>query len=99
MAISGDERVGQSFLFHTCYTKGGGDSVALFWFYAQVMQLVGGELSWGPILLRIDNLNIYKHPMIIHLIYSHGYCVVFIAPYKSCDGSIEYVFSTLQTRL
>jgi hypothetical protein len=37
--------------------------------------------------------------MIIHLIYSRGHHVVFCAPYWSCDGSIEYDFNTLQTRL
>jgi hypothetical protein len=64
------------------------------------MQLVGGEPSWVPFFLfAIDNLNIHKHQMIIHFIYSHCHCVVFCAPYWSCDGSIEYVFNTLQTRL
>jgi hypothetical protein len=37
--------------------------------------------------------------MIIHLIYSPGHHVVFLALYLSCDGSIEYVFNMLQTRL
>lgn len=45
--FSGDERVGQSFSFHRCYTKRGDGSVVLLGFQTQVMQLVGGKLSWA----------------------------------------------------
>jgi len=50
-------------------------------------------------IFTMDNLNIHKHPIIINLIYTRGHRVVFRAPYWSCDGPIEYVFNTLQTRL
>jgi len=33
------------------------------------------------------------------LVAEHGHRVVFRAPYWSCDGAIEYVFNTLQTRM
>jgi hypothetical protein len=62
------------------------------------MQLVGSEPSWAPIFVHNGQLE-HPHLMIIHLIYFRGHCVVFRAPYWSCDGSIEYVFNTLQTKL
>jgi hypothetical protein len=41
------------------------------------------------------------HPLTTNLINARGHRVVFRAPYWywSCDGAIEYVFNTLQTRL
>ena len=47
----------------------------------------------------MDNLNIHKHPMIWDMIEDAGYRVVFRAPYWSCDGAIEYVFSTIHVKL
>jgi len=47
----------------------------------------------------MDNLNIHRHPAIDNLIHAQGHRVVLRAPYWSCDGAIEYVFNTLQTRL
>ena len=50
-------------------------------------------------LFTMDNLNIHKHPVILDLIHGRNHRVIFRAPYWSCDGAIEYVFNTLQTRL
>ncbi len=52
-----------------------------------------------PLLFTMDNLNLHRHPIVSNLIYGRGHRVVFCAPYWSCDGSIEYVFNTVQTRL
>jgi hypothetical protein len=50
-------------------------------------------------LFTIDNLNLHRHPVTTKLIYACGHCVVFWAPYWSCDGAIEYIYNTLQTHL
>ena len=47
----------------------------------------------------MDNLNLHTHPVTNNLIYARGHRVVFRASYWSCDGAIEYIFNTLQTRL
>ena len=100
IAILGDERVGHSFSFHSiCCTNGGVD---LFCFYDFMLELCDWLVENCPgheFLIMMDNLNIHKHPMIMHLMYFCRHHVVFRAPYWSCDGSIEYVFNTIQTRL
>ncbi len=99
MVISGDERDGHSFLFHKCHTKGGIDLLCFFDFMLELCDWLAANHPGRQFLFTMDNLNIHKHPVMINLIYSHGHCVVFRAPYWYCDGSIEYVFNTLQTRL
>ncbi len=49
--------------------------------------------------LTMDNQNIHKHPVVIQLIKEAGHCIVFCAPYWSCNGAIEYVFNTIHTLL
>jgi hypothetical protein len=99
MAISGDEREDHAFSFHRCFVEGGTD---LFWFYTFLLELFDWLNENRPgrsFLLTMDNLNIHCHPAVLHLIAERGHQVVFRAPYWSCDGAIEYVFNTLQTRL
>ena len=50
-------------------------------------------------IFTMDNLNIHKHQLILHLIHVRGHRVVFRAPYWSCDGAIEYVFNTIHVKL
>lgn len=38
----------------------------------------------------MDNLNIHKHPMILQLLRSRGYRILFRAPHWSVDGPMEY---------
>jgi hypothetical protein len=78
---------------------GGADLLHFFDFMLELCNWLAANHPVCQFLFTMDNLNIHKHPMIIHLIYSHGHRVVFRAPYWSCDGSIDYVFNTLQTRL
>ncbi len=99
MAISGDERDGHSFLLHKCYNKGGTDLLCFFDFMLKFCNWLAVNHPGCQFLFTMDNLNIHKHLMIIHLIYSRAHCVVFRAPYWSCDSSLEYVFNTLQTGL
>ena len=99
MVILGDERVGEAFSFHRCYTEGGTN---LWHFYNYMLELcnwlAANQPGWD-FLFTMDNLNIHKHPVIFHLIYLRRHRVVFWAPYWSCDGAIKYVFNTLHTRL
>ena len=37
--------------------------------------------------------------MVLNLIQNAGHSVKFRAPYWSCDGSIEYVFNSIQSHL
>ena len=47
----------------------------------------------------MDNLNIQKHPVVLDLIEEAGHCIMFHAPYWSCDGAIKYVSNTIHTLL
>ncbi len=47
----------------------------------------------------MDNLNIHEHPVILNLIHGRNHRVIFRAPYWSCDGAIEYILNTIQTKL
>jgi hypothetical protein len=77
MAILGDERVGQSFSFHRCLMKGGTDQLCFYDFMLKLCNWLVANHPGCEFMIRMDNLNICKHPIIIHLIYSHGHCVVF----------------------
>ena len=99
MAISGDERAGQSFSFHRCYTEGGTDLWRFYNFMLELCNWLDAHRPGRYFLFTMDNLNIHKHPVILDLIHVRGHRVIFRAPYWSCDGAIEYVFNTLQTRL
>ena len=99
MAISGDERVGQAFSFHRCFVEGGTDLFRFYNFLLELFDWLDENRPWRLFLLTMDNLNIHCHPAVLHLIVERGHRVVFWAPYWSCDGAIEYVFNTLQTRM
>jgi hypothetical protein len=99
MAISGNERVGQAFSFHRCFTEGGTDLFRFYNFLLELFDWLDQNLPGRSFLLTMDNLNIHRHPVVLHLIAQRGHRVVFGAPYWSCDGAIEYVFNTLPTRM
>ena len=64
-----------------------------------LLDWLGIDRPGWSFLFTMDNLNLHKHPVTTNLIYARGHRVVFRAPYWSCDGAIEYLFNTLQTRL
>ena len=99
MAISGDERVGEAFLFHRTYTEGGTNQWRFYNYMLELCDWLDVNRNGRSFLFTMNNLNLHKHPMIINMIHSCGHCVVYCAPYWSCDGAIEYVFNTLQTNL
>ncbi len=99
MTISGNERVGHAFSFHMCFTEGGTDLWQFFSFMSELCDWLAANRPGRSFVFTMDNLNIHRHPAIDNLIHVHGHRVVFCAPYWSCNGAIEYVFNTLQTRL
>jgi hypothetical protein len=99
MVISGDKREGESFSFHRCFIEGGTDLFRFYNFLFELFDWLDANRPGRSFLLTMDNLNIHCHPAMLHLIADRGHRVVFRAPYWSCDGAIEYVFNTLQTKL
>ena len=99
MSISGDERAGQTFSFHRCYTEGGTDLLQLFNFMLELCDWLDAHRPGRSFLFTMDNLNIHKHPVILNLIHGRNHRMIFWAPCWSCDGAIEYIFNTIQTKL
>ena len=65
----------------------------------QLCDWVDANRPGRSFLFMMDNLNLHMHPIVSNLINGRGHRVVFRASYWSCNGSIEYVFNTVQTRL
>ena len=99
MAISGDEQAGQSFSFHRCYTEEGTDLWRFFNFMMELCDWLDAHWPGRSFLFTMDNLNIYRHPVIQNLIHGRERHVIFCAPYWSCYGAIKYAFNTIQTKL
>jgi len=99
MAISGDERVGEAFSFHRCFTEGGTNLWRFFNYMRNLMDWLDNNRPGRSFLFTMDNLNLHRHLVTTNLIYERGHRMVFRGPYWSCDGAIEYVFNTLQMRL
>ena len=94
MGISGDKEFDDLF-FHRTYTEGGTDTVRIYVFMKDFIEYLEGRCPGRKFLFTMDNLNIHKVAIILHLIHEHGHRVVYRAPYWSCDGPIEYVFNTV----
>jgi hypothetical protein len=94
MCISGSEQT--PFSFHRLYSEGGTDLQRFYEFMTGCLDYLDTNFPERRFIFTMDNLNIHKHPMILHLIHIRGHRVVFRAPYWSCDGPIEYVFNTIQ---
>ena len=97
MGISGSEQT--PFSYHRMYSEGGTDLNRFYNFMVGFINYLDANYPGRRFVFTMDNLNIHKHPMVLHLIQSHGHGIVFRAPYWSCDGAIEYVFNTIQTHL
>jgi hypothetical protein len=77
-------------------------STDLYRFFSYMTELCDWvDANWPgrSFLFTMDKLNLHRPPIVSNLIYGCGHRYVFCAPYWSCDGSIEYVFNTVQTRL
>ena len=93
-AISGDERVGEAFSFHRCFTEGVTNLWRFFKYMRSVMDWLDNNRPGRSFLFTMDNLNLHRHPVTTNLIYAGRHRVVFQVPYWFCDGAIEYVFNT-----
>ncbi len=50
-------------------------------------------------MFMMDDLNLHRSPIVTNLIHFYGHQIVYPDPYWLCDGAIEYVFNTIQTKL
>ena len=96
MTISGDEQIGQAFLFHRCYTEGNTDLWRFYNYISELCSWLAEHRPWRLFLFTMDNLNLDRSPLVQNLIHSFGHRIVYWAPYWSCDGPIKYVFNTIQ---
>ena len=46
-----------------------------------------------------DNLRAHKSPEVVYMIYQAGHQIIPRAPYRPCNGPIEYVFNDLECGL
>ena len=97
MGISGDAQ--DPFEFHQMFSEGGTDLFRFYSFMEDFIDWLDLNRPGETFCFTMDNLNIHKHPSVLDLIENSGHRVVFRAPYWSCDGAIEYVFNTIQTKI
>lgn len=90
---------GRGFSYHKIYTGGGTDLWRFYEFMDGLLEYLAQQYPGVVFTITMDNLNIHKNPIILDLIEQSGHRLVFRAPYWSCDGAIEYVFNTIQSKL
>ena len=73
----------------------GGSTVSLMTFCCWLAANQPGR----QFLFTMDNLNLNMSTIVMNVIHLYGHQIVYRAPYWSCDGAIEYVFNTIQTKL
>lgn len=98
MGVFGDDRYDDLF-FHQTFTQGGTNTWRFYNFMKDFIDYLEQRFPGRKFLFTMDNLNVHKVKVVTDLIYNAGHRVVYRAPYWSCDGPIEYVFNTLQTRI
>ena len=97
MGISGDAQ--DPFEFHQMFSEGGTDLWSFFCFMEDFIEWLDLNRPNETFCFTMDNLNVYKRPLILDMIEDAGHRIVFRAPYWSCDGPIEYVFNTIHVKL
>ncbi len=99
MTILGDKREDKAFLSHRCFTEGTTNLFRFLGILLELFDLLDANRLRRSFLLMMDNLNIHCYLLILILNFTTGcgHQAVFSALYWSCDGSIEYVFNTIQT--
>ncbi len=99
MAISGDEQADQAFSFHRYYTKGNTDLWRFYSFIDDFGCWLAANQPGRQFLFTMVNLNLHRSPTLTNLIHLHGRQIIYRTSYWFCDGAIEYVFNTIQTKL
>ena len=79
------------------WIEGGTTVFKMLEFIHQILEDIGPANENNFFVFTMDNLNSHKNPAVIALIHVYGQGVVFRAPYWAVDGSIEFVFNTIQT--
>jgi hypothetical protein len=98
MGISGDHNF-DDFFCHRTYTEGGKNTVRFYMFMKEFIEYLEVRFPGEKFLITMDTLNIHKVAIILALIDRHGHRVVYRAPSWYRDGTIEYIFNTLQTKI
>jgi hypothetical protein len=101
MAISGENGtiVNPSQRWAMLWEDGGTTVYRILEFVQGILNNIGHADGNEFFVLTMDNLNSYKNVAVVALIHLYGHGVMYHAPYWSVDGSIEYVFNTLQILL
>ena len=99
LAISGEDRNdgNDARRWADIWLVGGTTIFKMLEFMHVILQDIGHANDQNFVVFTMDNLNSHKNPAVIALIHAYGHGVVFRAPYWAVDGSIEFVFNTIQT--
>jgi hypothetical protein len=81
------------------WNDGGTTIVRVYDFVQDILNDIGMATPNNFYVFTMDNLNSHRNVAVITLIHTYGHGVVFRAPYWAVDGSIEFVFNTIQTLL
>ncbi len=79
------------------WNDGGTTIMRVYDFVQGVLNSIGRARPGNFYIFTMDNLSSHKNPAVLALIRTYGHGVVFRAPYWAVDGSIEFVFNTVQT--
>ncbi len=97
MGVCGDAT--DPFEFHQQFTHGGTGLWRFYCYMRNFIEFLDVNRPGNYYCFTMDNLNIHKNPIVTDLIEGAGHCVVYHAPYWSCNGVIKYVFNTIHTKL
>ena len=97
LAICGDDV--DVMRWHEIWMNGGTTITRFHDFLKRIIDDLALNHPGRSMVFTMDNLNSHKNPLILNLIQNSGHRIVFRAPYWPVDGSVEYVFNTIQTRM
>ena len=81
------------------WNEGGTTITRMLDFVRQILNDIGPAGQNNFHCFTMDNLSSHRNDAVVALIQAFGHGVVYRAPYWNVDGSIEYVFNTLQCLL
>jgi hypothetical protein len=99
MAITGDAATPHQHArrWVDMWTEGGTDVHRFLALIDQIIADIGPAVPGGRRrCFTMDNLTAHRHPLVLQAILGAGHRIVFRAPYWSVDGTIEYLFNTLE---
>ena len=99
MAVSADPAYDMEWHDYWRSDEGGTNLFRLLEFYERILDRLDQDWPGRSFCFTMDNLNIHKNPIFLHLIMSRGHRYLFRAPYWSVDGPMEYVFNTFHVYL